>query len=70
MELQMLNLQTDWPFYLCPDHVMPTLVAANIEYITVIHETECPNWDQVSLNNTKLKLELKFWWVEFKKQKR
>ena len=34
--------------------LMSDLVIASIEKSVVIHDTECPDWDQVSLNNITL----------------
>ena len=47
----MQNHQADSPLYVCPDvwSVDLHLFIQNM----VIHDTKCPYWDQVSLNNTK-----------------
>ena len=45
----MQNHQADSPLYVWPD-----VWSANLQVhkSMVIHNTECPYWDQVSLNNT------------------
>ena len=46
----MQNHQADSPLYVLPD-----VWSADLHLLiksTVIHDTECPYWDQVSLNNT------------------
>ena len=39
------------PTFMCG--LIPDLVISNFIKNMVIHDTECPYWDQVSLNNTK-----------------
>ena len=49
----MQNHQADSPLY-----VWPNVWSADLHLFMksmVIHDTECPYWDQVSLNNTKTK---------------
>ena len=45
--------QADFPFYLRPNVWFGDL---QTEYSVVLHDTEYPYWNQMSLNNTKLKL--------------
>ena len=49
-EVAICNHQVDSPFYLWPNVCSGDLHAK--EKTIAIHDTECPYWDQVSLNNT------------------
>ena len=49
IEVTICNHQADSPLYVWPDIWSVDL---QVQKSTVIHDTECPDWDQVSLNNT------------------
>ena len=51
IELTICNHQADSLLYVWPNR--SDLVICNFRKSMVIHDTECPYWDQVSLNSTK-----------------
>ena len=55
------NHQADCPFSMRPGVWIGDLQIMNMSMIT--HDTECPHWNQVSLNNTELKLILLYFQI-------